>query len=57
MSYSFFSSIDGVCVIMEKFGFTGEQEREFSTMKEIKKLMYNGHADPGGGGLKNTGCS
>ena len=29
---------------MNKFGLTGEQEREFSTIKEIVKLMSNGHA-------------
>ena len=29
---------------MKKFGFKGEQEREFSTIKEITKLMSNGHA-------------
>ena len=30
---------------MKKFGSTGEQEGEFSTIKEITKLMCNGHAN------------
>ena len=30
---------------MKKFGLTGKQEREFSTIKEITELMPNGHTD------------
>ena len=45
MSYSFFSSIEGFCVIIKEFGLTGEQEGSFSTIKETTKLMCNGHAN------------
>ena len=30
---------------MKKFGLRGEQEGEFSTIKEITKLVSNGHPD------------
>ena len=30
---------------MKKFGLTGEQEGEFSMIKEIAKLICNGHAN------------
>ena len=32
-------------MIIKKFGLTGEQEGEFSIIKEITKLMCNGHAN------------